>query len=409
MNKLFTAVLVTLACTAAFASQPRKVLIIGIDGTRADALQQANTPNIDGLLPNALYTFNTWHAGITISGPSWSDIMCGVWESKHGVQENSYAGSNFNQYPYFTNRAKELKPNLYCAQVIEWSPLIDDVNNSNWDKQILVPDGGGVLTADSAVVQLANPNLDCMFVYFDAVDLAGHDTGFDPANPAYISAIESVDTHIGTILNALYARPNYAQEDWLILLVTDHGGINTIHGTCGNTVRQIWWIANGDAVDHQQLAGGDEGTTYAPYQFLCSLDAFPVGQNVTPVHTDIAVTALHHLIYDIGKPSDYPAWALDGKSWLKEPTGIEEQTANGTLNLYPNPATGLVNLSFDNAANVPVSYTIYNAEGQIVKGAANINTQNKLSVDMNDVPTGLYFISLTVNGKLIGKRFEVVR
>jgi membrane-anchored protein YejM (alkaline phosphatase superfamily) len=39
-------------CTAlsAAASQPRKVLIIGIDGVRTDALQQANTPNIDALI-----------------------------------------------------------------------------------------------------------------------------------------------------------------------------------------------------------------------------------------------------------------------------------------------------------------------------------------------------------------------
>src|SRR5262245_8964894 len=111
------------------ASQKRKALIIGIDGVRSDALQLANTPNIDSLMAGGLYTWDAWHCGITVSGPSWSTIMTGVWWNKHGVSNNNYTGSKFNQYPYFTTRAKELLPNLRCVEVIEWPPLIDDVYN----------------------------------------------------------------------------------------------------------------------------------------------------------------------------------------------------------------------------------------------------------------------------------------
>ena len=76
--------------TSLWASQPRKVLIIGIDGLRTDALQQANTPNLDALIASGFYTYESWHEGITVSGPSWSTIMCGVEFPKHGVTSNSY-------------------------------------------------------------------------------------------------------------------------------------------------------------------------------------------------------------------------------------------------------------------------------------------------------------------------------
>ena len=35
--------------------QNKKVLFIGIDGCRSDALEAANTPNIDQLIENGLY------------------------------------------------------------------------------------------------------------------------------------------------------------------------------------------------------------------------------------------------------------------------------------------------------------------------------------------------------------------
>lgn len=405
-KKLLVAALSFVAISA-YASQPRKVLIIGIDGTRSDALQQANTPNIDGLLVNGLYTFNAWHCGITISGPSWSDIMCGVWEDKHGVLENSYAGSNYNDYPYFTTHAKSLKPNLYMVQVAEWAPLNDDVYNDSWDKKIQVPDGGGVLTADSAVANLANPNLDAMFVYFDAVDLTGHSTGFDPNNPAYISAIEGVDGHIGTILNALYARPTYAQEDWLVLVITDHGGSGTSHGLASPQERNIWWIANGASVEHQELTGGDPGTYTQLYQLIYQIPAVdPAILATTPVQTDIAVTALHHLIYDTGtNPEDVTEWDLDGKSWLKTMTGLDDKSSvKSDIAMYPNPGSDLVTLWFDNKNNSKVNYTVYTNDGKLVNVPFIINSQNKLTLNFEGNADGIYIIKLNIGGTEFTKR-----
>jgi hypothetical protein len=330
--------------------------------------------------------------------------MCGVWENKHGVTSNSYTGSHYDQYPYFVTRAKEFKPNLYAVQVTEWAPMSDMVSNDGWDEKIKVPDGSGTPTAAAAVTALANDNLDAMFVYFDAVDLAGHASGFNPSNPSYIAAIEGVDGHIGTVLNALYARPNYADEDWLILVITDHGGIGTGHGGGLEVERHIWWIGSGDAIQQQTITGADPGSyqyTGFPY-FIAAVDTAILRQ--TPVQTDIAVTALHHLIYDTGtNPEDVTAWDLDGKSWLKTITPVAEIPTETYVSVYPNPASDLVTLWFENKKNSKVTYAVYTNDGKLVSVSSVINSQNKLTLNFEGNADGMYIIKLNIGGNEVTK------
>ena len=95
--------------------QPGRVLMIGIDGVRSDALQVAVTPAIDGLISNGFFSPDALNDDITISGPGWSSIHCGVRSGKHNVIDNSFAGQNYVQYPGWLQRVEELHP--------EWSTL----------------------------------------------------------------------------------------------------------------------------------------------------------------------------------------------------------------------------------------------------------------------------------------------
>lgn len=402
MNTKFTlAFAFILFGLGSFAGQNRKVLVIGIDGCRSDALQQANTPHLDSLIATGLFTYDAWHLGITVSGPSWSTIMTGVWWNKHGVTSNAYTGSNFNSYPYFPTRAKEIKPNLKCVQVVEWAPMSDNVYNDGWDSKLKTPDGDGASTASVAAGQLADPDLDCMFVYFDAVDLTGHSSGFSPTNPSYIQAIENVDDKIGIVLNALYSRPNYANEDWLVLVTTDHGGIGTGHGGITLEERHIWWIANGKDVTHQQISATDPGT----YNLL-GLGIFnQQGVNQTlmktsPVQSDIAVTALHHLIYDSGvQPESQSAWNLDGKSWLAAFNSLPNQPQENQLTVFPNPATGAITVWFSKQENEVPVVQVYNLEGEQVQPVSVAVMDSKSTIDLSNQPVGTYLIKLQVGDK----------
>ncbi|MEX2118734.1 MAG: sulfatase-like hydrolase/transferase [Pirellulales bacterium] len=101
----------------------------------------------------------------------------------------------------------------------------------------------------------------------------------------YVEAIERVDSLIGSVLEALAGRAALAEEDWLIVVVTDHGGKGTEHGK-GHREPEItngFLIVHGGGVQ----PGSIRGTTYL---------------------VDVAATALSHL----GVPLD-SAWQLDGR------------------------------------------------------------------------------------------------
>ncbi len=401
MKTLFTLLIAALLVNVAQASQKRKVLIIGMDGVRTDALQQANTPNIDNLIAGGFYTYESWHEGVTVSGPSWSTIMTGVEYQKHGVTSNSYSGSQYNTYPYFPTRAKSCLPNLYAVQIVQWAPMSDNVYNDGWDQKIKVCDGCGANTVSAAQTQLANPNLDVLFVYFDECDLTGHSSGFSVTNPAYINAIQTVDAHIGTVIAALKARPDYANEDWVVLLTTDHGGIGTGHG--GNSVseRKIWWVGSGNSPVSKQLTNVADPGSYA----IGNHNATVALNN--PSQADIAVTALDHLFRGntTCNPAN-PSWNLDGRSWLdslhREPvvgTGVEDMPANSfDYKFYPNPATELVSLWFENNDNEPVNYTITDLLGQVVEEKKNVQTgsKNRLNINLCGKNKGTYYITLQI-------------
>lgn len=387
------------------ASQNRKVLLIGIDGCRSDALQQANTPNIDALLSNSLYSFDSWHVGITWSGPSWTTILTGVEWNKHGVTDNTFNGSNFNNYPAFPKRAKEILPSLKCVEVVEWNPLADDFTNDGWDKKVKVADGSTFPTADSAALELQDPEIDLLFTYFDQVDLTGHTTTFSPANALYISAIESVDSAIGIVLDALYDRPTYPNEDWLILLITDHGGNSFFHGGNSFEERHIWWIASGKAVQHQQINEDDPGTYNCNLNDVFDTTCVDVSLlKQSPVHADIAVTALHHLVADAGvNPETKPEWSLDGKSWLTLPTGLRH--LQSAINLYPNPASSAITVQLKQTG--PANITLSDMHGKTVMSKNVYGSE--VNLPLENISAGYYLLSVVTADQSILRKIIVTK
>lgn len=279
----------------------KKVLLIGLDGTRFDAVRAAQAPHLDaliehGALAQPIRIFpDRYREADTISGPGWSSILTGVWADKHGVLDNEFKITHYDKFPHFFTLLKRARPDVYTVSIADWEP-ISKLITSGADENTAIELDEKVKTsqayvaadaqiAQAAVKALTADKLTAAFVYFGQIDETGHADGFHPSVPTYIAAIERVDAYIGELLAALKSRKTYDNEDWLILVTADHGGQGTGHGDGHKDpdVACSFLIVSGTAAQRGKIA--EE----------CGLvDAVP--------------TVLAHL----GVPID-PKWQLDGR------------------------------------------------------------------------------------------------
>lgn len=288
-----------LGSLASAAEPVKKVLYVGIDGARFDAIESAATPHLDELIKQGTHSTacqivnERCRESDTISGPGWSSILTGVWADKHGVMNNSFRGRNYEAYPHFFARLKQARPAVKTVSLVTWQPIHEhivsaaDVSMSYEEKAHgpLDYDRYDTAATDRGVQELATGDPDVLFLYLGQVDSAGHAKGFHPSVPDYIAAIERVDKLVGRALTAIQQRTSYAKEDWLIVVTSDHGGKGTGHGG-GRDVPEIvnsFLIVSGPAAQR--------GAMPAPVSIV-----------------DAPATVLSHL----GVKLD-PKWKLDGR------------------------------------------------------------------------------------------------
>lgn len=257
-----------------------KVLIIGVDGCRPDALLAAQTPNLDALWKNGAYTFKAQTDEISSSGPAWTAMLTGVWHQKHNVVSNDYKDPDLEHYPHFFHRIREEKPDLACYSVANWGPLHKILQEG--DATYSASASNDARVASNVAAILKSKEVDVMFVQLDEVDHAGHTHDYTVESEKYLKAIEKMDRQVGKMVNALDQRPNLDQENWLIILSADHGGSNFGHGKNIPDHTTIFFIVSGESSTRGEITG-------------------KVGV------VDVAVTALKHL----GIPAK-EAWDLDG-------------------------------------------------------------------------------------------------
>lgn len=217
------------ACTAkepqdSTQALPRRALVVGVDGTRADAFEAANTPNLDAAFADGALTMeaSTQLTGITVSGPGWTSLLTGFEVEDHGVVDNdTLLQRTLPTFPELVQDAGQP-----TAVIAHWEGIVLIVGAENVDAMLPIADDVEVGAGLLSLVEDGDHAL--IFAHFDDVDHAGHDSGFSPENPNYIAAIEGVDSYVGPALEAV--RADTAHE-WMVVLVSDHGGSGTSHGT----------------------------------------------------------------------------------------------------------------------------------------------------------------------------------
>lgn len=315
------------------AGGKKKVLLVGIDGLQYEKIAALNAPNLKSLNMTKGYTggiAGTSSEQSTYSGPGWMTILTGVWKNKHGVPDNNsttYRSQAKSVFQY----VKESNSALKTGSIATWSPihefLQDQMQYVDYKYQ-----GGDDNDAEMRALNEINTNApDLLFVHFDDVDHVGHASGF---SGAYNTSIEQVDVRLGKLMAAVKARNTQNNEDWLVIVVTDHGreasGYN--HGSQTETEKTIFIGMN--------KPGNTEFTSpvnTVPNQSFNGLYGYVAQTSVVP-------TVLSYLGVDINKDWQLASTSLLGsmgvqKLMLKPDNSLYWYTAQtGTAQIYRDGA-----------------------------------------------------------------------
>jgi len=238
------------------------VLVVGVDGVRYDTLQSCDTPTIDAIAANGfLRPVRVNDAGPTISGPGWATVFTGVLADRHRIFDNNLSPNQLAQFPDFVHHAGQVRPEIARFVGAGWAPLVTaESGGPLFADGGYYPDGGPAHSedewtrVDDAVTDAGAQFLrahdgahgSAAVVYLGGPDEVCHLVG---VCPAYSAFIEASDARIGRLLAAVDARPTRANENWAVIVVTDHGHVDEGgHGGDTPEERTAWIAAAGAGV-----------------------------------------------------------------------------------------------------------------------------------------------------------------
>lgn len=228
-----------------------KVLLIAFDAVRSDALlnivesaDKKRYPYSETVLGSGIgmlkkegglyfsYTGGdpkrkeTWQESSTI--PGFATLLSGKWGTEHGVVTNN-DGYEFRSDTFLLHCARAGKSVTFNAA---WDAFFDCLfvrerdlhlenyrfNQSKSDCETFINMKQSILNGD-----------DVIFGIFENPDNNGHRYIFRNKNHAYVKAVVDSDRYAGALIQT--AKEAFPEDDWLFMIVTDHGGHMYRHGT----------------------------------------------------------------------------------------------------------------------------------------------------------------------------------
>ncbi len=337
-------------CVANEPARKPKALVVMLDGMRADAVENAHAPNLRMLRDGKWHpdykcawslTANTILDAGTISGPNHIAIASGVTFKKHTVPGNGKNTCDFKKWPSWLVRLVDAKPELKALFMYSWK----------WDESIspdprveFIHSSDANNAATMAKRLAASDAPDAVMWFIDYPDHGGHSFGYYPYTTGYFNYVHLSDKAIGGALKSIASRPTFAQEDWLVIIVADHGGYHQSHGMMNGPATTIPFLMAGRNVAQGRIVG-------------------------TPHNFDVAPTVLTHF------GVDWSGMGLDGKVVGKAPAAVDEARSlkDGLAVYLPFSGNAVVNaVAGGPQSAVLATNTTIMAKGGFIGGCLHI-------------------------------------
>lgn len=222
--------------TIAVPAPPPKLLLVSIDGLRADMLDRDITPNLSRIAAAGVRAQWMTPSYPSLTFPNHYTLVTGLRPDHHGIIHNSMQEAALGTFR-LNRREAVTDPRWWGGEPVwvgaekagvrtaTWSwpgseAAIQGVRPSQWrafDASVALPDRVDQVLGWASQTDAQAPRL--ITLYMEQVDHAGHEHG--PDSTEYRAAIGEVDNAIGRLLEGLQAHGLDATTN--IIVVSDHG------------------------------------------------------------------------------------------------------------------------------------------------------------------------------------------
>ncbi len=263
---------------AALADSPKAIFII-MDGISTDVIKSVPTPNLDNISSKGGFADAYVGGEIggltespTISAVGYQSLLTGTWANKHNVWDNDVDEPNYAYWDIF-RIAKTYDATLSTAIFSTWTDnrtklIGNGLEEAGGNKLDYYFDGLELDTdrfphdflgnyigdidkevANDAARYVRESGPDLAWVYLQFTDGVAHIFGDSEVQRA---AIQTMDEQVGEIWSSVRYRQETFDENWLVVVTTDHGrdannGKN--HGGQSPRERASWIVTNSNRLN----------------------------------------------------------------------------------------------------------------------------------------------------------------
>ena len=224
-----------------------KVLLILVDGMRPDSLEKSGHPFIEEMKAAGSYTLNAQTVMPSVTLPCHMSLFHSVPPERHGILENVYTA----QVRPIAGLCEQLSLHQKtCAMFHNWAELRDLARPGSLAYSYFVSgsahtyEASNQMLTDHAIEYINDNTPDFTFLYLGLVDEIGHRHGW--MSEEYI---QSVYDSWACIEQAAKAIPG----NYTIIVLSDHGGHDRMHGTNKPEDMTIPLLAQGKAFASGEL------------------------------------------------------------------------------------------------------------------------------------------------------------
>lgn len=282
--KLLLGILLCVLCSSGLQAKTRKVVYIIIDGVPADCVERLHPNAIFDIAAKGNYSraytggeVGAYSQTPTVSAIGYTDILTGTWLNKHNVNGNSDLKPNYNYWTMFRiakSQKKDFKTALFSSWTDNRTVLIGenkpetgnvkidyvydgyDLDKTKFpDKkdQVQIFEIDSVVSVNAAqCIREKAPDFSWTYLWF--TDDAFHEYGNGKFSDKYIL---KTDELVSKIWDAVQYREKNFDEEWMIIVTTDHGRTESGYGHGGQSARErcVWMSTNIKNVNHQFGSG----------------------------------------------------------------------------------------------------------------------------------------------------------